>query len=130
MSVEKPKSATNVHYFTGTRKPSVRISDWINNRRTVICYNRNGEVTYTFNDVHLSYTEFTEIISFHDSGAANKIRCSSNPGSGIQFGETIYLFDNENYPVSRENRNYPIKLELPEDRMEHWNRETRLWLRD
>jgi len=123
---EKPPSGAEIHYFTGTHQPSVKISGWVDNRRTVTCYNRQGEVTYTFNDVRLSYTELTSVTSFHDNGAAREIRCSSNPGSGIQYSETFYAFDTDNYPVSRENRNYPIRLEL-EDQTDHWNRGTMAW---
>ncbi len=90
-----------IHYFKGTKKVAVRITHWKGNHREVICYAMNGEVTFTFEDVRLDYTVFTEVVSFHENGAANRIHVSSNPGASLYYYETNYTFDEENHPLKK-----------------------------
>lgn len=117
-----------IHYFKGTKKVAVRITPWKGNHREVICYAMNGEVTYSFEDVRLSHTVFTEVVSFHENGAANRIHVSSNPGASLYYYETNYTFDEENYPLKKEEIEYPQTLEKMLDNVRHWDREKRIWL--
>ncbi|MDH4472439.1 MAG: hypothetical protein QE487_07505 [Fluviicola sp.] len=130
--VEQPVLTNNdkgsVHYFTGTQKVAVRITPWKNNQREVICYAINGEVTFTFEDVRRDYTVFTEVVSFHENGAANRIHVSSNPGASLYYYETNYTFDEENYPLQKEEIEYPQTLDKMLDNVRTWNREKRVWL--
>ena len=116
-----------VHYFTGTKKVAVRITPWKGDHREVICYAMNGDVTFTFEDVRLSYTVFTEVVSFHENGAANRIHVSSNPGASLYYYETNYSFDEENYPLQKEEIEYPQTLDKMLDNVRTWNREKRVW---
>ncbi len=116
-----------VHYFTGTKKVAVRITPWKNNQREVICYAMNGDVTFTFEDVRRDYTVFTEVVSFHDNGAANRIHVSSNPGASLYYYETNYSFDEENYPLQKEEIEYPQTLDKMLDNVRTWNREKKVW---
>ncbi|ASS50563.1 MAG: hypothetical protein A3D31_13445 [Candidatus Fluviicola riflensis] len=116
-----------IHYFNGTKKVAVRITPWKDNHREVICYAKNGEVTYSFEDVRLSHTVFTDVVSFHENGAANRIHVSDNPGGSLYYYETNYTFDEENYPVEKESIEYPQTLEKMLDNVRHWDREKRVW---
>lgn len=119
------KGAT--HYFKGTKKVAVRITPWKDNHREAICYAMNGEVTYTFEDVRLDYTVFTEVVSFHENGAANRIHVSSNPGASLYYYETNYTFDEENHPLKKEEIEYPQTLDKMLDNVRTWNLEKRVW---
>jgi len=130
-TIEQPIQKNNdkgaVHYFTGTKKVAVRIKPWKNNQREVICYAMNGDVTFTFEDVRRDYTVFTELVSFHENGAANRIHVSSNPGASLYYYETNYSFDEENYPLQKEEIEYPQTLDKMLDNVRTWNREKRVW---
>lgn len=123
----KVKDKGEVHYFTGTKKVAVRITPWKNNQREVICYAMNGDVTFTFEDVRRDYTVFTEVVSFHDNGSANRIHVSSNPGASLYYYETNYSFDEENYPLQKEEIEYPQTLDKMLDNVRTWNREKKIW---
>ncbi|MES2556578.1 MAG: hypothetical protein V4604_10530 [Bacteroidota bacterium] len=125
LKADRDKGA--IHYFKGTKKVAVRITPWKDNHREVICYDKTGEVTYTFKDVRLSYTVFTEVVSFHENGAADRIHVSDNPGASLYYYETNYTFDEENYPVEKESIEYPQTLDKMLDNVRHWNLEKRVW---
>ena len=131
-TIEQPVIKINdkgaVHYFKGTRKVAVRITPWKDNRREVICYDVNGNVTYSFDDVRESYSQLTEVVSFHENGAAHRIHNSTNPGASLYFYETNYTFDEENYPVQKEEIEYPQTLDKMLDNVRHWDREKRAWV--
>jgi hypothetical protein len=130
--VEQPVQKNNdngaIHYFKDSKKVAVRITPWKNNQREVICYDLKGNVTYSFEDVRRDYTVFTEVVSFHENGAANRIHVSSNPGASLYYYETNYAFDEENYPLKKEEIEYPQTLDKMLDNVRTWNREKRVWL--
>lgn len=122
------KKDGELHYFNGTTKIAIRISPWENDRRTVTCYNRQGEATYTFQDVRLSHTESTTVESFHPNGAVSRIRHSSNPGGSRYMYETAYWFDADNYPLKKEEHEYPESVQLdPGSGTRLWDRATKTW---
>lgn len=129
--VEQPlqKNSDNgaIHYFKDTKKVAVRITPWKGDQREVICYDQKGNVTYSFEDVRRDYTVFTEVVSFHENGAANRIHVSSNPGASLYYYETNYTFDEENHPVKKEEIEYPQTLDKMLDNVRTWNREKRVW---
>ena len=127
-SVQKNNDKGAVHYFKGTKKVAVRITPWKGNQREVICYDLKGNITYSFEDVRRDYTVFTEVVSFHENGAANRIHVSSNPGASLYYYETNYSFDEENYPLKKEEIEYPQTLDKMLDNVRTWNREKRVWL--
>jgi hypothetical protein len=129
--VEQPlqKNSDNgaIHYFKDTKKVAVRITPWKGDQREVICYDLKGNVTYSFEDVRRDYTVFTEVVSFHENGAANRIHVSSNPGASLYYYETNFTFDEENYPLKKEEIEYPQTLDKMLDNVRTWNREKKVW---
>lgn len=126
--VQKVNDSGAIHYFKDSKKVAVRITPWKNNQREVICYDLKGNVTYSFEDVRRDYTVFTEVVSFHENGAANRIHVSSNPGASLYYYETNFTFDEENYPLKKEEIEYPQTLDKMLDNVRTWNREKRVWL--
>ena len=113
------------HYKNG--KLSVKIFPWNNGKRRIIVYNPQGQITYEFEDIRLSYSYHTEF-KFRKDGSIENSITHMNPGASMHWYETIITFDNSNIPVTKEEKEFPLtrleKIQLPY----FWNKEKKQWI--
>lgn len=124
----KVENDTVKYYYKNAKKLSVVITPWAEGRRKVIFYNPAGYITYTEEDVRLSYHSTTTLHSFHDNGAVSKINIHFNPGASLYMYDTDITFDIDNEPLWRSQRQWPqekLEINLPD----YWDKNKKVWVK-
>ena len=131
----KPGNETNdvseFYYYNGnTKTKSVEITAWKDSRRKVIFYNLKGEVTYTCEDVKMSYSISTTLKKFHSNGAVSNIEVHTNPGASMYWYVSSISFDENNVPLWKTDTQYPIEsiAEAGGDKF-YWDAKTNAWIK-
>lgn len=96
-------------HYQNSKLISLRISPWKNDRRQLLFYDKKGDITYTQEDVRLSYQEVTEVKEFHPNGAVAKIQVHNNPGASRHWSEILITFDQNNEPEWKTIMTYPLE---------------------
>lgn len=96
-------------YYQNSKHISLRITPWKNDRRQLLFYDKKGDITYTQEDVRLSYQEVTEVKEFHPNGAVAKIQVHNNPGASRHWSEILITFDQNNEPEWKTIMTYPLE---------------------
>lgn len=81
--IQPRKPSQEIYYYTNSKKPSLIIEPWSNGKRKLIFYNHNGEITYTQEDVHMSYSISTSVKGFYSNGAVKAIEIHMNLGASF-----------------------------------------------
>lgn len=123
----KPDTSTIIHYYKNSKKPSVKITPWIDGRRFVLLFDITGNETYRFDDVRMSYSSTSTIKSFHENGAVKHIQNHMNPGASMYWYESDIYFDTNNEPTERNDIRQPARLEDYMYGKSVWDKETRSW---
>lgn len=120
------ESDSTYYYYTGTKKKSVVITPWVNGRRKVLFYSPAGKLTYQNEDVRMSWSNITELNSFHPNGAASSVIIHNNPGASMYMYETTISFGTDNEPQ------YKTSHQIPEEHLEmpvgfYWDKASQTW---
>lgn len=121
-------SDTTFYYYTGTRKKSVVVTPWVNGRRKVLFYSQTGKLNYQNDDVHMSWSNTTELKSFHPNGAASLIIVHNNPGASMYMYETSISFGTDNEPQWKTSRQIPEER-LGSDVKFKWDKTSQTWIK-
>lgn len=125
--VTPTKPTREVHYFTNSKKPSLIIEPWVEGRRQLLFYNHNGDITYTQEDVHMSYSTTTIVKGFHSNGAVKAIEVHFNPGASLYMYQSDITFDEDNYPLWKKDSQWPSRLEDHMKPPSYWDRKEKTW---
>lgn len=124
--VSKELQDTTYHYYSN-RRLSVKTSPWKDGRRNIWLYNLKGEITYTIEDVNLSFSSLSEI-HFRADGSVEKIHIKSNPGASMYWYETLITFSIHNEPEWKRAEKFPQQsLDDFFDRDYYWDTKTKQW---
>ncbi|MBL0316844.1 MAG: hypothetical protein IPP69_14200 [Flavobacteriales bacterium] len=96
-------------HYQNSKLISLRITPWKSDRRQLIFYDKKGNITYTQDDVRLSYQEVSEVKEFHSNGAVAKIQIHNNPGASRHWSEILITFDQNNEPEWKTIMTYPLE---------------------
>ncbi|MBS1765346.1 MAG: hypothetical protein JSS90_10310 [Bacteroidetes bacterium] len=126
-----PEITGKKFYYKGLpQKISVEITAWDNGRRTLKFYNPSGEVTYTIEDVRMSYSSITDLKKFYDNGACALIETGMNPGASMYWYEINITFDENNNPLWKEEIEKPeMSLKQNMNNKSWWNAKTKSWVK-
>jgi hypothetical protein len=123
----KPDTATIVHYFKDSKRPSVKITPWHEGKRSIILFDTTETETYRFDDVRMSYSSTSDLKSFHENGAVKHIHNHMNPGASMYWYDSDIYFDTNNEPTEKTDLRQPAKLEDYMNSKSVWNKATRSW---
>jgi hypothetical protein len=122
-----PKPTKEIYYFTKSQKPSLIIEPWTEGKRKLLFYNHNGELTYTQEDVHMSYSISSTVKGFHSNGAVNAIEIHINPGASMYMYQSDITFDEDNIPLWKKDSQWPSRLEDYMKPPYYWDRKEKIW---
>lgn len=105
--VSKELQDTTYHYYFN-RRLSVKTSPWKDGRRNIWLYNLKEEITYTIEDVNLSFSSLSEI-HFRADGSVEKIHIKSNPGASMYWYETLITISIHNEPEWNRAEKFPLQ---------------------
>jgi hypothetical protein len=125
------ESDTTYYYYTVVpKKISVKISPWQNSRRKILFYNTNGNLSYSLEDIKMSFHIISTIKKFHDNGAAELVEIGNYPDASMYWYETTITFDTNNNPLLK------TEVQKPETSLEQlmngnykWDIKNKLWLK-
>lgn len=125
LPVYKFPTDTEYHYYTN-KKISVKISPWKNEERSILLFDYDRNITYTFEDVRHSYSYFTEL-SYHPNGAVSTAVTHMNPGASRYWYETEIQFTEYNIPITKKSTQFPMELDNPPT-LQYWNVQKKQWV--
>lgn len=117
------------YYYKNSNKISVIISPWKEGRRNILLFDPWGKETYRHEDALLSYSNISEIKSFHTNGAVYEMTESLNPGGGIQHYESLITFGINNDPEWKTVNEYPPTLENMTNNQWYWSKKEKTWIK-
>lgn len=120
------KPSKEIFYYTNSKQPSLIIEPWANEKRKLYFYNRNGELTYTQEDVHMSYSISTTVKGFHSNGAVKSIEIHFNPGASLYMYQSTITFDEDNVPLWKNDTQWPSRMEDIKP-PSYWDRKEKVW---
>lgn len=131
LTVTDPPNTIQQYFYKGTpRRLSVKITGWIDGKRTLTFYNPQGEETYVIHDVRMSYSSVSNPEKFHDNGACALVQTHLNPGASMYWNESEISFDENNYPL------WKIDIQKPERSLEQnmnnkswWDAHEKKWIK-
>lgn len=98
---------TETHYHNNGQV-SVKILPWKAHTRTIEFYDRNGNKSYSMEEVHGSYSVRVEL-KFSETGSVAKAIQHTNPGASRYMTETETTFDADNTPQWMTQKSVPAK---------------------
>lgn len=116
---------TEYHYYKN-KKISVKISPWKNEKRSILLFDYDRNITYLFEDVRHSYSYYTEL-SYHPNGAVSKAVTHMNPGASMYWYETEIQFTEYNIPITKKSTQFPMELDNPPT-LQYWNVQKKQWV--
>ena len=117
-------------YYTSSKKLSLLITPWKDDKRELIFYDPFGNVQYTQKDVRHSYSNISEVKSFHSNGAVEKILVHNNPGASMYWSESEITFGINNDPEWMAVMTYPVQhLEQNLNNHYYWDKKTGTWIK-
>ncbi len=125
LPVYKFPTDTEYHYYSN-KKISVKISPWKNEERSILLFDYDRNITYTFEDVRHSYSFFTEL-KYHPNGAVSTAITHINPGASMYWYETEIQFTEYNIPVTKKSTQFPMELDNPPS-VQYWNVQKKQWV--
>ncbi len=125
LPVYKFPTDTEYHYYSN-KKISVKISPWKNEERSILLFDYDRNITYTFEDVRHSYSYFTEL-SYHPNGAVSIAVTHLNPGASMYWYETEIQFTEYNIPITKKSTQFPTELDNPPS-IQYWNVQKKQWV--
>ncbi len=116
-------------YYHDNGQLSVKIEPWEDRIRNVICYNRQGEESYRFQEVRRSYSVRAEL-KFGSTGALKTVITTSNPGASRTLTKSTISFDEENTPLWMTVEETPRSSEflINGAKSYYWNQKTKKWM--
>jgi hypothetical protein len=127
--IKRPGEEEELFYYKGSKKISLRITPWVDGRRQLIFYDKNGEITYTQDDTHLSYQEISEVKEIHENGAISKILINNNPGASRYWSDCVITFNPNNEPETRTITTYPMEtISQNMDNVYLYDKTTKSWV--
>lgn len=118
---------TIYHYYTNSKKVSVKITPWHEEKRNIILYDPWGKETYSIEDVRHSYSSVSEIKSFHPNGAVDRIETHLNPGASMYWYESSTTFGINNEPLWQTSQRFPARLEDYNNNASYWDKKCSCW---
>lgn len=134
----KPKQAVKpqdlagetIYYFKGNhRGVSAIYTMWKAGKRTLLVYGEDGNLTFTHNEMNSSYMVYSEILSFHSTGAIQTLKIVEQPDGGIQRYEATVTFNSVNTPLMKRVEKYPQRLDDDFQNEYRWDSLERDWVR-
>ncbi len=127
-SSEPEASADFKSYSDG--KPSVTLSEWDNNTRVYQLYDRDGNLTFTLEEVRSSYS-VSNRFRYHPNGAVKEVMQTTNPGASRYWYETKITFDNNNTPLWKSSKRMPEDFSSVSQGSTsfYWNKDTKKWIK-
>ncbi|MFM9984362.1 MAG: hypothetical protein ACKVOK_03970 [Flavobacteriales bacterium] len=117
-------------YYTSSKKLSLLITPWKEDKRELIFYDPFGNIQYTQEDVRHSYSNISEVKSFHPNGAVAKISVHNNPGASMYWSESEITFGINNDPEWMVVMTYPVhNLEQNLNNHYYWDKKTGNWVK-
>jgi hypothetical protein len=120
-----------IHYYTTLpQQPSVVITPWVNNHRTIRLFAPDGRLQYEVTDRQTPVSSISVISNYHDNGAVATLVTTENPGSSETWFTTTLVFNDQNLPQSKALEEEPRKLSavvLDGENVWTWNAATRSW---
>ncbi|CAG5079999.1 hypothetical protein [Parvicella tangerina] len=115
------------HYYSNGAV-SVKITPWQEQKRTITLYNLEGGVTFSAEDVHMSYS-VSHMLKFHQNGAVSEMVESTNPGASRYSYKATMTFNTINEPLKMTKSKTPSSLEdLVEDNAPwFWDKKSGVW---
>ena len=124
------KTSAEEKFFYSSGKLSLVIKPWIEDERKLIFYAPSGEVMYTQEDVRHSYSNISEVNSFHPNGAVAKITVHNNPGASMYWSESVITFNESNEPEWMNVTQYPMRsLEQSMGNTYYWDKTKGSWVK-
>lgn len=122
-----PADSTVHHYVNG--KISVIHTPWIDGRRETKFYNLKGDLTYTIEEVRLSYQVSAEL-EFHENGGVKSALIFTNPGaSQFMYHSTIH-FSTINEPQWKLDKQTPaVSIEDAAGSKYFWHKKEKRWIK-
>jgi|GEM_PF-1203014 len=125
--VYKMPTDTQYVYYSNSKKISVKTSPWKNDQRTIQLFDMNGQLTYTFEDKHFSYSIIT-ILKHRPNGSVESANTSMNPGASRYWYETEITFSSTNQPLTKVDTQMPMEHLTPTEK-EYWDEKKKQWVK-
>jgi hypothetical protein len=109
--------------------PSVVQSEWKNHHRLSHFFDLKGSLTFTLEEVNLSYRSLAKF-HYYENGGVKEVVVHTSPGSSRYHYKTNIRFDSTNYPLTKTEEKIPA--DNPEDRggeIWFWNRKKKEWIK-
>lgn len=122
----KTISDTTYHFYVNN-KLSVKITSWNKGKRQIILYDLYGNITYTHEEVSLSYSVSCDLF-FANNGSVEKIKCRTNPGASRFWYESEMTFNGTNTPIWKKTYKKPFDhIEDASGKSYFWDKKTTQW---
>ncbi len=137
-NIQQPVSQMNLtdhdtvfyYYKSNPKHVSVAVSPWKDGKRSVQFYDPQGNITYTCQDVKMSFSLITQLKIFHENGAIAEIEIHNNPGASMYWYETYITFGINNEPEWKTDIQKPERsLEQYMHNKSFWNKSTKTWVK-
>lgn len=125
----KVKEEPMYHYYANG-SVSVKITPWVDHRRTIILFDLEGNETFTTEEVHMSYSVHNRL-KFHENGAVKEMVESTNPGASMYMCTATMTFSTINEPLKMIKSKSPSSLEdmIEETIPWFWNKKSKSWFK-
>jgi hypothetical protein len=126
-NIQPTKSTKEIFYYSDSKQVSLIIEPWLNDKRKLLFYNHKGELTYTQEDVRMSYSIFTSVKHFHSNGAVKEIEIHLNPGASMYMYQSYITFNEDNIPLWKTDTQHPSRLEDHMKPPSYWDQKEKVW---
>lgn len=119
---------STVHYFTNGKVSVIR-TPWIDGKRETKFFNLKSELTYTIEEVRLSY-QVSADLKFYENGGVETVHVFTNPGaSRYSFNSTI-LFSTVNEPQWKIDKKTPAESIADANGDKYfWHKKEKRWVK-
>lgn len=130
--INKSEAEGSVLYFykSSPQKVSVEITPWHDGKRELIFFDPFGNKTYSISDIRRSYSQTTDLVRFHESGACSLAKTTINPGASMYWYETEIIFDENNNPKWKTEFQFPQESTAQNlNNKWWWEEKTKSWVK-
>ncbi len=115
-------------YYYANGDISVKITPWKDHRRTITLYDLEGNVTFSTEDIKMSYSVFNRL-KFHDNGAVKEMVESRNPGASLYMYSATMTFSTTNEPLKMVKSKTPSTLDemICDSVPWFWDKKSKSW---